>query len=194
MPFPFTFSFSVPGLHNPFSTAAQEPAVQRSRTDKQDVSKAISRRNHPFPPSRCTSPSPSLVPLTRKRGWVPSIPEPSQAATSAASIGGYLDTPAKYKHMVHEAPERATEEMEMFAGAYQSVHGPITFCERYPNTRVVNTMWFFVLRGPRVAHAHGLCTVYVMLFYSGTWVSFFFLYFQLFFTHFRSCLSGSLLK
>ncbi|OAX36023.1 hypothetical protein K503DRAFT_695886 [Rhizopogon vinicolor AM-OR11-026] len=112
MPFPFTFSFSVPGLHNPFTVAAK-PAVQWPRTDRQDasVAKAISRHNHAFPPSRLASPSPSLVPLTRKRGWVPSFPEPSLAATSATSIGGYLDTPAKYRHMVHEAPEREVEEM-----------------------------------------------------------------------------------
>jgi hypothetical protein len=167
MPFPFTFSFSVPGLHNPF-TAAQGPAVQRSRTDKQDASKAISRRIHPFPPSRCTSPSPSLVPLSRKRGWVPSIPEPSQAATSAASIGGYLDTPAKYKHMVHEAPERATEEMEMFAGAYQSSMVPSRFASD-TRTRVVNTMWFRTSRPTCCPCAWALYS----LFFSGTWVSFF---------------------
>lgn len=176
MPFPFTFSFSVPGLHNPF-TAAQGPAVQRFRTDRQDASKAISRHNHPFPPSHRPSPSPSLVPLTRKRGWVPSIPEPSQAATSAASIGGYLDTPAKYKHMVHEAPERETEDMEMFAGEYQSSMVPSHFAS---DTRTRASPCGFVLRGPRVAHAHGLCnSLFYFIFYSGTW-SLLLLHFQLF--------------
>ncbi|KAG2144540.1 hypothetical protein DEU56DRAFT_790210 [Suillus clintonianus] len=112
MPFPFTFSFSVPGLHNPFTSRS---AVKPSRKDALlDPAAAISRRNRALPPPRCASPSPSLspfVPLNRKRGWVPSIPEPSQAATSAASTRGYLDTPAKYRDIVHEAPEREIEEM-----------------------------------------------------------------------------------
>jgi hypothetical protein len=152
MPFPFTFSFSVPGLHNPFTAAAQrpQPAAQRSRTDRKDAppdpaASVISRRNHAFPPSRRSSPSPSLVPLARKRGWAPSIPEPSQAATSAHSIGGYLDTPAKYRHMVHEAPERETEDM--FAGAYHHVFLCFTSDTRAPTP---------CGSVPRVAHAHGL--------------------------------------
>lgn len=110
MPFPFTFSFRVPGLHNPFITP---PAVKPSRNDRKDaLLDPISRRiNRALPPPRRASPSPSpslspFVPLNRKRGWVPSIPEPSQAATSAASTRGYLDTPAKYRDMAHEAPEQ----------------------------------------------------------------------------------------
>ncbi|KAG1817126.1 uncharacterized protein BJ212DRAFT_1351020 [Suillus subaureus] len=119
MPFPFTFSFRVPGLHNPFTA---QSAVKPSRNDRKDAlldhAAAISRRNcTQFPPPRRASPSPSLspfVPLNRKRGWVPSIPEPSQAATSAASTRGYLDTPAKYRNMAHEAHEQEFVE-EMFA-------------------------------------------------------------------------------
>lgn len=119
MPFPFTFSFRVPGLHNPFTA---QSAVKPSRNDRKDAlldpAAAISRRNcTQFPPPRRASPSPSLspfVPLNRKRGWVPSIPEPSQAATSAASTRGYLDTPAKYRDMTHETPEQEFVE-EMFA-------------------------------------------------------------------------------
>ncbi|KAG2147808.1 uncharacterized protein EDB93DRAFT_1145301 [Suillus bovinus] len=117
MPFPFTFSFRVPGLHNPFTT---QPAVKPSRNDRKDalLDPSISRRNRALPPPRRTSPSPSpslspSVPLNRKRGWIPSIPEPSQAATSAASTRGYLDTPAKYRDMVHEAPEQEFVE-DMF--------------------------------------------------------------------------------
>ncbi|KAG1877358.1 hypothetical protein F4604DRAFT_1759668 [Suillus subluteus] len=86
MPFPFTFSFRVPGLHNPFTA---QSAVKPSRNDRKDA---------------------RLDP----RGWVPSISEPSQAATSAASTRGYLDTPAKYRDMAHEAPEQEFVE-EMFA-------------------------------------------------------------------------------
>ncbi|KAG1738907.1 uncharacterized protein EDB91DRAFT_1137293 [Suillus paluster] len=116
MPFPFTFRFSVSGLHNPFA-AKSAPQLSRDGVREGallDPAATKSRRNHGFPPPRRASPSPSLspfVPLNRKRGWVPSIPEPSQAATSAASTRGYLDTPAKYRDMVQEAPEREIEEM-----------------------------------------------------------------------------------
>lgn len=114
MPFPFTFRFSVPGLHNPFAVKSAAQPSRHDRTDALlDPAVAISRRTHAFPPRRA-SPSPSLssfVPLNRKRGWVPSIPEPSQAATSATSTRGYLDTPAKYRGMAHEASEREIEEM-----------------------------------------------------------------------------------
>lgn len=123
MPFPFTFSFRVPGLHNPFTTS---PAVKPSRNDKKDaLLDPISRRiNRALPPPRRASPSPSpslspFVPLNRKRGWVPSISEPSQAATSAASTRGYLDTPAKYRDMAHEAPEQEFVE-DVFTGVSRS--------------------------------------------------------------------------
>ncbi|EGN95101.1 hypothetical protein SERLA73DRAFT_143163 [Serpula lacrymans var. lacrymans S7.3] len=46
-----------------------------------------------------------------KRGWVPSIPEPSQATTSAASSRGYLDTPAKYRDMACEDTQTAAEDL-----------------------------------------------------------------------------------
>lgn len=146
MPFPFTFSFSVPGLHNPFT--ATQPAVQQSRTDRNDAlldpaARAISRRDHPFPPSHRAYPSSSLVPLTRKRAWVPSTSEPSQAATSGASITGYLDTPAKYRHMVHEAPERETEEM--FAGGLSIVHSMPYYVLRAISEHA-HTMWFCASR------------------------------------------------
>ncbi|KAG2040069.1 hypothetical protein BDR03DRAFT_893050 [Suillus americanus] len=120
MPFPFTFSFRVPGLHNPFTV---QSAVKPSRSDRKDAplepAAAISRRNRALPPPRRAPPPPppslsSSVPLNRKRGWVPSIPEPSQAATSAASTRGYLDTPAKYRDMAHEGPEQEFVE-DMFA-------------------------------------------------------------------------------
>ena len=150
MHFPFTFKFSVPGLHNPF-TAAVQPAEQPSRTEGllDHGTRVISRRDRPFPPSRFASPSPSLVPLTRKRAWVPSIPEPSHAATSAASICGYLDTPAKYRYMVHEAPERETEEM--FGGVYPPPRRVLLLVWRALPEHA-QTMWFLCFA------MHMLCT------------------------------------
>ncbi|KAH7910294.1 hypothetical protein BJ138DRAFT_1009114 [Hygrophoropsis aurantiaca] len=109
MPFPFTFNLSVPGLQNPFSA----PSQIGSRNDKKDVEPQAIRRIAALPPHRI-SPSPSLsapLPLSRKRGWTPSTPEPSRASTNATSTRGYLDTPAKYRDMAHEAPERETEDL-----------------------------------------------------------------------------------
>lgn len=126
MPFPFTFRLSVPGLHNPFSAAAgaqpepglrQTPASDRHRARQTPVyhPSRISTQI-PLPPHRRTFASTPYslsppVPLARKRGWVPSSPEPCQATTSATSTNGYLDTPAKYRHMPKREPEREMEEM-----------------------------------------------------------------------------------
>ncbi|KAI6001295.1 hypothetical protein EDD15DRAFT_2158734 [Pisolithus albus] len=131
MPFPFTFSLSVPGLNNPFlavpsqseSGSHQRPVDDRQlgHTASSSSSSAalISTRRIPIPPHRhrtlaathLYSLSPP-VPLARKRGWVPSSPEPSQATTNKASTSGYLDTPAKYRnHMSEREPEREAEEM-----------------------------------------------------------------------------------
>lgn len=68
------------------------------------------RRPHPatLPPS---------LPLSRKRGWVPSEPEVSQAATIPASSSGYLDTPAKYRDFTITPEMRTEDEVEeMVAG------------------------------------------------------------------------------
>ena len=123
MPFPFTFRLSVPGLHNPFLAAAdapspkpgsrQTPASDRHRTSQNQTPASLISTRIPLPPHRRTIPyslSPP-VPLARKRGWVPSSPEPCQAATSTTSTNGYLDTPAKYRHMPEREPEREVEEM-----------------------------------------------------------------------------------
>ncbi|KAF9244147.1 hypothetical protein BU15DRAFT_42223 [Melanogaster broomeanus] len=110
MLFPFTFTLNVPGLQNPF--LAQPGLMQnQSRIDSKDVQTPTLRSARP---PRRISPSPTLsppVPLVRKRGWVPSTPEPSRAATSATCTKGYLDTPAKYRDMPQHEPEQETEEM-----------------------------------------------------------------------------------
>ena len=76
MPFPFTFIFNVPGIINPFSPnvgALSQP--RRSHLDR--------------PPP---SPSPTPTPLSRKRGWQPSLAEPSRSTTTLTATTGYLDT------------------------------------------------------------------------------------------------------
>ncbi|KAH7885774.1 hypothetical protein F5I97DRAFT_1875287 [Phlebopus sp. FC_14] len=110
MPFPFTFNFSVPGLHNPFLA---EPGLGHTRSESDERPAPVYRQTSHLPPPRISS-CPSLsppVPLARKRGWVPSTPEPSQAATDPTSTRGYLDTPAKYRDMPESAPEQETEGM-----------------------------------------------------------------------------------
>lgn len=105
MPFPFTFSLSVPGIPNPFSVQAQGPVVQSEpNPSRGSVDPASLRTQHVKPgPRRRPSPVHSIVspvvPLSRKRGWEPSLSGPSLAATSSTSSAGYLDTPAKYREL-----------------------------------------------------------------------------------------------
>lgn len=106
MQFPFTFTLNVPGLHNPFLA---RPGPMQSRIEGNAISRQIASRPPPrFPPTGFLSPP---VPLARKRGWIPSEPEPSHAATSSTSTTGYLDTPAKYRDMPLREPEEEVEEM-----------------------------------------------------------------------------------
>ena len=114
--FNFTFSFSVPGVPNPFASApAQEP--DRDRKTPVVAPSAPMRRPHP-------ATLPPALPLSRKRGWVPSEPEVSQAATIAASSSGYLDTPAKYRDFTITPDARVEDEVEeMVAGKWISKCG-----------------------------------------------------------------------
>ncbi|KAH0836480.1 hypothetical protein J3R83DRAFT_8089 [Lanmaoa asiatica] len=108
MQFPFTFSLNVPGLHNPF-LAKSGTILAPSRIEGGTISHQVASLPPPrFPPANFLSPP---VPLARKRGWIPSEPEPSHATTSAASTTGYLDTPAKYRDMPLREPEEEVEEM-----------------------------------------------------------------------------------
>jgi len=108
MPFPFTFSQSVPGIPNPFSAQGQGSFVQSEpNPSRGSVDPASLRTQHVRPgPRRRPSPVHSIVspvvPLSRKRGWEPSLSGPSLAATSSTSSIGYLDTPAKYREMASE--------------------------------------------------------------------------------------------
>ena len=112
MPFPFTFTLNVPGLHNPF-LAKSGPSLAQRRVEGSTMSRQVASLAPPrFPPTNSLSPP---VALARKRGWIPAEPEPSHAATSSTSTTGYLDTPAKYRDMLERAPEEEAEEM--IAGA-----------------------------------------------------------------------------
>ncbi|KAI0032679.1 hypothetical protein K488DRAFT_49450 [Vararia minispora EC-137] len=107
MVFPFTFSFSVPGVSNPFSTPEPAPAPASVPVAQSDSKSPLhpTRRPHPatLPPSR---------PLSRKRGWVPPSAEPTQPTMSSASSRGYLDTPAKYRDFTVTPDVRLEDEVE----------------------------------------------------------------------------------
>ena len=99
----FTFSFSVPGLSNPFSESKAAPS---------DVPENHFQPLIPPQPRHRLSPIPGPS-TSRKRGWEPAFAEPSCAETSAATTSGYLDTPAKYRNMANAPPvdEQAVEDM-----------------------------------------------------------------------------------
>jgi hypothetical protein len=99
--FPFTFSLTVAGISNPFSTQAQSEPVPPIIHVQQHQNGRLGPRRRPSPAAPLLTPSSSTssLPLSRKRGWEPSLPEPSHAATFTTSTSGYLDTPAKYRDM-----------------------------------------------------------------------------------------------
>ncbi|KAK7687745.1 hypothetical protein QCA50_008963 [Cerrena zonata] len=121
MPFPFSFSFAVPGIPNPFLSSSLPPAQAPPPSESESI-RAIDKDEKPevyggrVGPVYRRAPSPCLLPpqpLSRKRGWVPSTSEPSQAATIPTSTSGYLDTPAKYRDM---APSHEEDELEEMVG------------------------------------------------------------------------------
>ncbi|KAI0064028.1 hypothetical protein BV25DRAFT_333872 [Artomyces pyxidatus] len=105
MPFNFTFNISVPGITNPFSARPETRTSDAPAAPVKDPNVARLRRPHPssLPPS---------LPLSRKRGWVPTESEISHAATSTASSSGYLDTPAKYRDFTINPEPREEDEVE----------------------------------------------------------------------------------
>ncbi|KAI9509682.1 hypothetical protein F5148DRAFT_1185777 [Russula earlei] len=105
--FPFTFTMSVPGIINPFSSysasgtgVSRVPVITNSLQEKQRLSQ---RRPHPS----TLSPPPLLV---RKRGWQPSSPEPSPAAAVTASTRGYVNIRPKYRDFTVTPEAREEEE------------------------------------------------------------------------------------
>ncbi|KAJ6576575.1 hypothetical protein DFH09DRAFT_1149754 [Mycena vulgaris] len=126
MPFPFTFKLAVPGL-NPFSSPTETHGEPQSRAGytSQSPDKPRSRPARPNNiNNRRPSPSPSpSAPASRKRGWDPSLAEPSQSTATLASPSGYLDTPAKYRDMV--ARQSGDEfELEDMSGSISDLPPP----------------------------------------------------------------------
>jgi len=105
VPFPFTFTFSVPGLPNPFSGHLQHfrpsscpQALQVSREYRPflDIQngKALGDRSTALPTSSFSSP-PSR-PKNQKRGWDSDLAETiGQSSTALVSTSGYHGLPSK---------------------------------------------------------------------------------------------------
>jgi hypothetical protein len=119
MLFPFTFTMSVPGIINPFSNppfpfsgSSDSPALAIASHLQEKRPRPIEHRPHP-------SSLPPPEPLARKRGWQPSSPEPSRAATITASTRGYLDARPRYRDFtVTPEAREGNEGAEMAAGEY----------------------------------------------------------------------------
>lgn len=115
MPFPFSFVFAVPGIANPFGPPDQlhGQASPQSSNAHIDPSQNGSSNNATKPVKknllrRRTPPPPDLEPpqpISKKRRWVPSRPEPSQPKASRTSVKG-----SKY-------PEMQSSEAGSDAGA-----------------------------------------------------------------------------
>lgn len=107
--FPFSFTLITPGISNPFLASHDNQAPQPDKTAREQEPNQLRRR----------APSPSLtslVPPSRKRGWVPSSSELSQPTPMHTSTNGYLDTPAKYRNMATAAHDH-DDFGEITAGA-----------------------------------------------------------------------------
>ncbi|KAF4569765.1 hypothetical protein EYR36_009566 [Pleurotus pulmonarius] len=119
--FPFTFSFNVPGLTNPFVPPPQTPTRRPSTRDDERIRSRTVNTATPLPTQdrfqrRRPIPSPSrapLPPLSRKRAWDPAFASPSESAATLASTSGYIDTPAKYRAMAAQQT-RATISRDDF--------------------------------------------------------------------------------
>lgn len=119
--FPFTFSFNVPGLTNPFVPPPQTPTRRSSSRDDERIRSRATNAATPLPTQdkfqrRRPIPSPSrapLPPLSRKRAWDPAFASPSESAATLASTSGYINTPAKYRAMAAQQT-RATISRDDF--------------------------------------------------------------------------------
>ncbi|EKM82058.1 hypothetical protein AGABI1DRAFT_105422 [Agaricus bisporus var. burnettii JB137-S8] len=125
--FPFTFTFSYPGLPNPFSPnygppeshSPSRPMLSNQvHTDQTTPRHSQGLDTMPYPQNRfatLTSPphtASTIVskPPNLKRGWEPAFVEPSRLTATLASSNGYLDTPAKYREIASAEPEHDQPE------------------------------------------------------------------------------------
>jgi hypothetical protein len=121
--FPFTFTMAVPGIMNPFNKPPDPPGGTGD-TPAPEIAKCLQEKQwHPeHRPHPSSLPPPE--PLARKRGWQPSSPEPSPAATITASTRGYLNDHPNPRYRDFTVTPEAREEdegVEMPGGKYLCV-------------------------------------------------------------------------
>ena len=116
--FPFTFTVAVPGIINPFSKRAYPSSSAENLPNLAITSSLQEKQWHPERrPHPSTLPPPE--PLARKRGWQPSSPEPSPAATITASTRGYLNVRPRYRDFTVTPEAREEDEgTEVAAGKH----------------------------------------------------------------------------
>lgn len=124
MPFPFTFSLSVPGLANPFSSTPPEEIREKAKPGTREPT--LTSEFHPTRGSdsiifthqeerRFPSPTPSSTsirapaPNRKRKQWEPIVGSASTAAHASVSAAGYLDTPAKYAEMAGSVDRKGDE-------------------------------------------------------------------------------------
>ena len=107
--FPFTFTVSVPGIMNPF---AKPTYPLGGATDSRNITNSLQGKRlisladrHPHPSSL-----PPPVPLARKRGWQPSSPEPSPAATVTTSTTGHLNVHPASSNSITSSETRGEDQ------------------------------------------------------------------------------------
>jgi hypothetical protein len=110
--FPFTFTMAVPGIMNPFSKLPDLPGAGGTGDTAPEIAKCLQEKQwHPeHRPHPSSLPPPE--PLARKRGWQPSSPEPSPAATITASTTGYLNVHPNPRYRDFTITPEAREEDE----------------------------------------------------------------------------------
>jgi hypothetical protein len=137
--FPFTFTMSVPGIMNPF---IRSPYLLSGATDSRNVTnglqgkRLLSLADRPHPSSL-----PPPVPLARKRGWQPSSPEPSPAATVTTSTTGRLNVhPASRNSTISPEARGEDQGSGMTPGRYFCIAGlhipPVCWKPRASHTRL----------------------------------------------------------
>jgi len=109
---------AVPGIINPFSKPAYPSSGAENPPNLVITNRLQEKQWLPErPPHPSTLPPPE--PLARKRGWQPSSPEPSPAATITASTRGYLNVRPRYRDFTVTPEAREEDEgTEMAAGKH----------------------------------------------------------------------------
>ncbi|KAF5351263.1 hypothetical protein D9756_008463 [Leucocoprinus leucothites] len=127
--FPFTFSFSVPGLPNPFSSTYSSSSLQPASLPPGELGNSepgpVIEEESSMGDRLASSPTPSFSSSSSrptkslKRGWEPAFAETTtQSTTTLVSTRGYLDPPLKHTAEIVNVPSMYEE------GALHALQSP----------------------------------------------------------------------